>query len=174
MTDSKLRTILHPIVQEYGLGLVLKSLGQIADTPCDRIEQSSKLGTGGANTTRQRRPRVTATEYVEKMELPKEKFAAVVELARRFQQKSFLPTFGDITDFCQVYEIQVPASRSRASAITRIFKFIANMETGDIQQMLDDGMFTGPSRLEPIADAILNYSGGVAYPDRSLDSHQQG
>ena len=167
MTDSKVKTILQPIVQEYGLGSVLKSLGQISDAQCGRLEQFATLGSNIADGTKQKRPRVTAPEYVDKMNLPVEKVAAVTELARRYQQKSFLPTFGDISSFCQVYEIQVPASKGRASAIPRVFKFIAEMEPREIQQILDDGMFSGPSRLGPIADGIRNYSSAV--PQRSLE-----
>ena len=78
----------------------------------------------------------------------------VVELAGRFQDKSFLPTFGDIANFCHFYQIDKPASKSRASAIPRVFKFIASMEADDVRIILDQGMFSGPSRLGPIADAI--------------------
>ena len=41
--------------------------------------------------------------HVDKMNLPVEKVAAVSELARRYQQKLFLPTFRDISSFCQEY-----------------------------------------------------------------------
>ena len=167
MTDSKLRTILQPIVHEYGLGLVLKSLGEIAHAQCGGVDEPATQGSDIANGTKQEKPRVTAPDYVEKMNLPVEKVPAVSELARRFQEKSFMPTFGDITSFCQMYEIPVPASKGRASAIPRVFRFIAEMEPREIQQMLDDGMFSGPSRLGPIADGIRNYSS--AAPQGSLE-----
>ena len=147
MTDSKVKAILQPIVQEYGLGLVLKSLGQIADAQGGTVERIEMPVSDNANGTRGKKPRVTAPEYVDKMTLPSEKVAAVTELARRFHQKSFLPTFGDISSFCQTYGIQVPASKGRASAIPRVFRSIAEMESGEIQHILDDGLFSGPSRL---------------------------
>ncbi len=158
MTDPKLRTALHPIVKEYGLGTVLRYLAEIADARKANVERPTPPSNGNSNGSKQRRPKVTAREYVEKMELPLEKSAAVTELAERFQHKSFLPTFHDVTEFCQVYGIEVPASRSRMSAIPRVFKFIADMETNEVQRILDDGMFSGPSKLAPIADAIRNYS----------------
>ena len=86
----------------------------------------------------------------------------MTELAQRFHSKSFLPTFGDIANFCQTYNIDVPASKSRASAIPRVFKFIAAMEADEIQRMLDEGMFSGPARLGPIADAIRRNGRGRA------------
>ncbi len=164
MTDSKLKRILQPIVQEYGLGPVLSSLGQIAEAQSGRVEQFTTSGGEIANGPKQKRPTSSAPEYVDKMNLPVEKVAAVSELARRYQQKLFLPTFRDISSFCEEYEIQVPASNSRASAIPRIFKFLAELEPGEIQQILDDGWYSGPSRLGPIADGIRNYSSAVLQP----------
>ena len=145
MTDSKLKTSLQSMVQEYGLGMVLKSLGEIVDVH----------GVGGR--PRRRKRAATAPEYVSKIQLPVEKSGAVTELAERFQQKSFLPKFGDIANFCETYQIDIPASRSRVSAIPRIFKFIAEMEVSEIQRILDLEMFSGPSRLGPISDAIRNH-----------------
>jgi hypothetical protein len=164
MTDSKLKRILQPIVQEYGLGPVLSSLGKIAEARFDRAEQFTTLGGEIANGSKQRRPTGSAPEYVEKMNLPVEKVAAVSELARRYQQKLFLPTFRDISSFCQAYEIQVPASNSRANAIPKVFKSLAELDPSEIQQILDDGWFSGPSRLGPIADGIRNYSSAVHQP----------
>ena len=92
------------------------------------------------------------------MDLPPGTAGPLVELAARFERKAFLPTFGDIRHFCHTYGIDEPASKSRASAIPRVFKAIAAMEAEDIQRMLDDGMFSGPSRLAPIADAIRRSS----------------
>ena len=103
---------------------------------------------------REQKRAATALERVERMDLPKETADSVVELARRFDTKSFMPTFGDIAQFCQIYDIDEPASKSRASAIPRVFRAIAAMDTEDIQMLLDYGAFSGPSRLGPIADAI--------------------
>ena len=67
-------------------------------------------------------------------------------------------TFGDIAHFCSVYDIEVPASRSRASAISRVFSTIAAMSAEDIQILVDYGAFSGPARLGPISDAIARRS----------------
>ena len=162
MTESKLKRALQSIVQEYGVGMVLKSLGEIADSRCENVERVEPSHHGTVNVNRRKVPKVTAPDYVKRMELPVEKIVAVAELAERFQHKSFLPTFGDVTNFCQLHEIEVPASRSRVSAIPRVFKFIAEMEVEEIQRILDDGMFSGPSRLGPIAAAIRNYGSAAS------------
>ena len=158
MTNRKLETTLRPIVQEYGLGSVLKTLGKIAS---DDTQSAPPLAVNGAEKSaqpkkaRRRRSKPNAVEHAAKMELPTDRREVVIALAERFERKDFLPTFGDIRNFCDVYGIDVPASKTRASAIPRVFKFLANeMEADEVQRILHDGMFSGPSRLGPIADAI--------------------
>lgn len=158
MTNRKLETTLRPIVQEYGLSSVLKTLGKIAS---DDTQSAPPLAVNGADKhnkpkrARKRSPKPNAIEYASKMEFTDDKKIAVTTLAERFERKDFLPTFGDIRNFCDVYGINVPASKTRASAIPRVFKFLANeMGADEVQRIVDDGMFSGPSRLGPIADAI--------------------
>ena len=158
MKDKNLETILNPIVQEYGLSSVLKTLGKIASENLAQSPPHDVNGTGGhIEPKKARKPRAkpNAVEYATKMELPPDKQVTVCEMAERFERKDFLATFGDIRHFCQTYGIDVPLSRTRASAIPRVFKFIATeMDAKEAQRILDDGMFSGPSRLGPIADAI--------------------
>lgn len=152
MTNPKLESALRPIVREYGLGNVLQSLGKIAVTD----DHNGKLTNGySARSPRIKKSKPNAAEYADKMELRPDKQDAITALAERFERKDFLPTFGDIRNFCDIYGIDVPASKTRASAIPRVFKFLANeMEADEVQRILDYDLFSGPSRLGPIADAI--------------------
>ncbi len=159
---------LRPIVSEYGLRRVLESLGKIVDA-----QRESSVQVGGSSDAdrrkkpKKRRAKATAPEYVSKLELSSEKMAPVADLAERFERKAFLPTFGDIAHFCHTYGIEVPASKTRASAIPRVFKHIALLEAEEIQRILDDGLFSGPSRLGPIADAIRRNGRGSTPPASS-------
>ena len=165
---NPIEAALRPIVRQYGLGSVLESLGKIADA---QRESSTQVGGSSdadkGKKSKKRSVKATAPEYVSKMELSSEKVSPVAELAERFERKAFLPTFGDIAHFCQMYGIEVPASKTRASAIPRVFKHIAAMETEEIQRILDDGLFSGPSRLGPIADAIRRNGRSSASPAAS-------
>ena len=160
MTNPKLKSALRPIVRQYGLGTVIQSLGEMmVDSEFNQGSiESSEAPSGPAVPGKVRRSntnsRVSATEYVSKLELPAEKKLALSVLAERFERKTFLHSFGDIDNFCQIYRIDVPKSRSRASAIPRVFKFLASMDRADIQRLLDYEMFSGPAQVAPIADAI--------------------
>ena len=154
MTKASLKDTLRAMVLEYGFEQVDASLQDIGFS--GRPKQKAGVSNGSAVTrvATRRKPKPTAPQYVAKMELPLEIEPTVVELAERFQSKSFLPTFGDIVNFCSLHGIHEPASKSRTNAIPRVFKLIASMEANEVQRILDEGMFSGPSRLGPIADAI--------------------
>ena len=159
MNQTGLKNALRSMVRKHGFDLVNESLQEIGFSEL-HIEKSKGNTTVSNKTadqqTHKKKSNPTAPQYVAKMPLPPEKEASVLELAEKFQAKSFLPTMGDISNFCQAYRIDEPSSKSRANAMPRVFKLIASMDINDIQYLLDSGMFSGPSRLGPIADAIRN------------------
>ena len=157
MTQSELKDALLSMVREHGFEQVHQYLGEIESSEhnLDALDQGTKLADGvPVRPSRKRRPKPTAPQYVAKMEISLDKEPLVSELAGRFEIKSFLPAFGDVADFCQCYGINEPASRSRPNAIPRVFRLIVSLETDEIQRIVDEGLFSGPSRLGPIADAI--------------------
>ena len=172
MSDSELRNALRRLIHDHGYSEVQRGLRELksSDLPRKSLRRSKKdeMSSSSRATTKPKRhgSRVTAPEYVAKSEISSEKRPLVDELSRRFESKSFLPTFGDVRNFCEIYGIDEPASRSRVSAIPRLFKFLAVMETDEIRRILDNGMFSGPSRLGPIADAIRRSAirGATAHP----------
>ena len=157
MTKMSLEDALQAIVREHGFEQVVTCLHKLQVPPVSVDMECQCKCREEIHTTKKRKrdkANTTAPQYVGKMALPFEKQQLLEKAARKFEEKSFLPTFSDIANFCQVYQIDTPASRTRASAVPRVFKFIASMETNNVRAMLDDGMFSGPSRLGPIADAI--------------------
>lgn len=154
MKDTDLKTQLRSLVDHYGTEEIERTLKTIADS--GRRSAARKHEPNGAvqRSGQRGRTRTTAPEYVAKMDLSAERRTAALALAGRFEEKSFLPTCADIRDFCEAYDIVAPASRSRAGAVARIFKFVATMDAGELQRLLDENAFSGPSRLGPIAEAI--------------------
>ena len=92
------------------------------------------------------------------MPLARNKIESMRRAAQLFEDGKFLPTIADIREFCRVYRVQLPKSASRASSVPRVFSFLATMDTTGIIKLLDDGTFSGPARLAPIADAIRDRS----------------
>lgn len=154
MIDNRLGTALRSLVRRYGIRQVDRSLREIRRSE-SRGEERSNQSVSADSETRARRSTKTrsATEYVARLDCGSELVPAMSELARRFQEKEFLPTLGDIRNFCKTYGVEL-ASNSRAGSIPRVFKFLATMDRDEIQRIVDDRLFSGPARLGPIADAI--------------------
>ena len=160
MTENKLDHILMSLVRQHGHAAVEQSLREIKassrqDQRFTKPEESRSMSKRmSATKPKKGKPKTTAPDYVSRMDLPSEKGPVLAKLAEDFQNKTFLPTIGDIRNFCEIYGINEPTSKSRIDAIPRIFKFLSNMAIEDVQNILDISMFSGPSRLAPIADAI--------------------
>ena len=116
-----------------------------------------KLDRDAQPKVRRRNGRAKATEYVEKMDIDDGKRQAVLTLAERFEAKSFLPSCADISNFCMIYGIDEPASKSRAAAIPRLFKHLVTMDAKEVETLVTNNAFSGPTQLGPIAEAIRQH-----------------
>ena len=154
--DDKLHTALESIVRQFGYENVSRTLGEFEPGPTGESppRQAKKPRGTRRGVRKTSKPRRTAIEYVRKMDMPAERAELMGRAAEAFELRAFLPTIGDIRSFCETYGIEEPRSKSRVAGIPRIFKFLVTMQLTDIKRMLDDGMFSGPAELGPIADAI--------------------
>ena len=93
---------------------------------------------------------MTAEEYVAKNEMP-----SLMRAAIAYDNRSFLPSPTDARMFCEHYGFEMPKGKSRAAVMPHIFKFLATMDLDEVTEILDYESFGGPTKLGPIADAIL-------------------
>ena len=156
MPKSDLRAALGSMVDRYGFKTVSRILHEmeVGDSGLTAEDKAKTRSRRPRKSGRRTRQRVSAVDYVGAMEVPADRAAAVRRAAEEFERGAFLPTLGDVRGFCDAYGIKEPRSKSRASSIPRIFKFLATMDGLDVERMLDDRMFSGPASLGPIADAI--------------------
>ena len=155
--EEELEAELQSMVQQYGFSRVAQVMEDIkqAEAARDRVPKSGDLAKSQSMSPRARPP---ASTYAAKLELAPEKRSLVIELASRFEAKTFVPTMGDVRNFFRFYGIDGGRLRSRGAAMVRIFKALASMDETEVKRILDDRLFSGPSRMEPIADAIRRVS----------------
>ena len=156
MENATLRLELRSMIDRYGVDRVAQAFqearGLSSRPKVAKRRRPPRKHEAGA----QKKPQAKADvlEYVAKMEVPDSNRAAITELAKRFQDGAFLPTFADISDFCAAHGIEEPKSKSRVSAVPRVFKLLAAMDAEDVVRIVDDKLYSGPTRLGPIAEAI--------------------
>lgn len=166
MARRDLRAALRSMVEQYGFKTVSRVLHEMEA----RDAGPNSGGKAKAPARRQRKRikrRLSAVDFVQSMEVPAERAAVVRRAAEEFERRAFLPTLHDLRSFCEAYGIEEPRSRSRASGIPRIFKFLVTMAVADVERMLDDRVFSGPVELGPIADAIRDKA--KEYREAALD-----
>ena len=110
---------------------------------------------------------VSKADGSQSLEVPAERGAVLRCAAEEFEQRVFLSTLNDIRNLCEAYGIEEPRSKSRASGIPRVFKFLVTMDVADVERMLDDRMLSGPAQLGPVADAIRGKA--KEYRDAAID-----
>lgn len=156
--SGALRADLSRLFDRYGVDRVIAESQELA------AEMSTVQGSRRSSPSSQRqakvrrtRARLSAPQYVAKLDVEDEKTLAVRELAERFEAKSFLPRCADIRNFCHIYGLDEQTARSRTGAIPRLFKHLAAMEAEDLNTLLNERTFSGPSRLGPLAETIREH-----------------
>lgn len=163
MPDQDLTATLGDLVRRHGLSSVLHGLAEVHPT----ISKAGKSPAAPRRSGVSKQSKLSAVSYVEKMTLPVDKAEVMMRAAERFESKAFLPSIGDVREFCRVHRVALGKSVSRGSAVPRVFTYLSAMDTARIAATLDGGAFSGPARLGPIADAIRDRGGGGAVPDRA-------
>lgn len=169
MARRDLRAALGSMVEQYGFKTVSRVLHEMEarDPGLNSGDQAKAQARRQRKAGRRIKQRLSAVDFVQSIEVPAERAAVVRRAAEEFERRAFLPTLNELRSFCEAYGIEKPRSRSRASGIPRIFKFLVTMAVADVERMLDDREFSGPAELGPIADAIRDKA--KDYREAALD-----
>ena len=168
MPRRSLTDTLRHLVHRHGISAVLHSLAEIESGGEPRTSSARKKVSRDRSTSKP-----SATACVSRMALAPQKTDVMKRAAQMFDDKRFLPTIADIREFSRVHGIELPKTASRASSVPRVFTFLASMDTDAIVTTLDDGRFSGPTRLGPIADAIRGRSATRRHGRRPIPDHSQ-
>ena len=166
MKTADLRATLGSLVEQHGFRKVSRLLRDLE--PEDGNPKVVRGHTAGERTARSggtsrrtRRPasanprrQHSAMEAVGRLELTAARARLLTRAAQAFDERTFLPTLSEMRRFCETYGMEEPRVHSRAAAIPRVFRFLATMDPAEVEKILDNGLFGGPTRLGPIADAI--------------------
>ena len=78
--------------------------------------------------------RVSKADGSQSLEVPAEQGAVLRRATKEFKRRVFLSTLNDIRNFCEAHGIEEPRlSKSRASGIPRVFKFLVTMDVADVE-----------------------------------------
>ena len=167
MAQDGLAETLHRLVVRHGMSSILRHLANIQSS----LDQSSSSSPSRRPSNVPKR-KVSAVDYVRRMTLPPDKAEVMHRAAEHFESKSFLPTIADVREFCRVHGVEPTKTASRVGSIPRVFTFLATMDIDRVTRILDEGPFSGPTRLAPIADAIRGYRPAPRHGHRDENAMQ--
>lgn len=149
---SELDEQLRLLVQQYGIAEVRRQLRVITRPPG--------------------RPRVrmSARDYVTKMNPLSSQKESLLALAQLFEEKRFLPAAADIRNLFEAYGAAPAKVKSRQDAIPVIFRFLSSLSEERLDRIIKEGSFAGPSELGPIADAIKAKSVSMRHGEDTASS----
>lgn len=150
MSNSK--DIISELINKYGEDELRRRLDILLESVDRDIRELSR--TNENPRTQRSKKKVNAIDYVVDMDIPDNRKESMRSLAIMFDNKEFLPRIPDIKNFLYTQGVDGSFVRSRQSAITRLFFLLSSLSAESLRTIIEENAFSGPSRLEPLAEAI--------------------
>lgn len=153
MRQKNLQTALSALVAECGYASVIRSLEKMR--PKDKGADVVTPPPNNKEPAKKPRVKKDAVAVVASLDLPEgEKKRALVRLAERYENKTFMPNVNHVRAFLEGMGMDVSRIKSRQQVTVRVFKHLADMPEGEVQDVEHSGCFDPPKSLDVIADAI--------------------
>jgi hypothetical protein len=149
-----LSNLLHALVQEWGKREVEDALAQLSNAA--DLTEAHRLGSSVSRGARRSRSvtKSLAIEQVARAQLPEAQEVALLELARRFDHKQFLPSTADVREFLIMMGERPGAIKDRSQAFRRLLEALTRLPPEQLEWLANSALHSGPSQLGPLSDAI--------------------
>lgn len=155
--SNLLRSLLSVLVDEWGIDLVRLCLDDFSSASSENSENSyaenpkikKDLGQGRSSGRKK-----TASAMAEKNPMPNQQKELVKILAAKYDEKKFLPSFGDVRYFFESYGEDVPHARQRVDAFRGVLRLLSKMSMDELRKLIDSDVHAGPVSLDPLSDAM--------------------
>lgn len=171
MTEKKskhplLKSLLAPLLQEWGYGTVLHCLDELH---AERAYRGPLLGEQERKPTKEYR-RPSALEAVGRLELAMDRKEPLQALASRFDAKTFLPTASDVRHFLEMRGQDTGIIKQRQDSFRKVLDVLLKMPDDELILLRASGPHVGPTQLGPLSDAIKATSAAVRTGESNADS----
>lgn len=154
-TSSRtIEDVFDELLVRYGRSELQRRLESLLDSAGPQASASRRKRVPRSGAGKGRSKRKSAVEYVEAMNVPETRKCVMRSIAKRFDEKRFLPTISDVRYFADIHGVDAATFRSRGTVIPRLFSLLSSMEEGRLRWIERDGMFSGPANLDSFSDAI--------------------
>lgn len=156
-SDHLLSDMVQLLVNAYGRDAVRHAVENTVNEMRDDRTQSGRVGMSRSSLAleqRKRTPKATALEIAKKINVPNSRRDQVEEIAKRFDQRAFLPTSADAREFLILAGKKPKAIKDRSDAFKQVLTVLLQVPTERLAGIVGSSAFSGPSDLSDISDAI--------------------
>lgn len=161
--NQLLSKFLQMLVDEWGYEQVAAELV--------RTDQRPSRPSHPRNPRASRSPKdkkiLSPSEQVEKALLDPTRKQLLVQIARRYEQREFLPSVAAVTEFLMMMGADPGHLKDRLHAFRVLLRALLQLSAERLTQLANSSLHAGPSRLGPISEAIA--AAGEHLPRRSPD-----
>ncbi len=174
MTHSRkvlLMELLRTLVGEWGFEEVhgtLEQLSQVRDDGHSGLlsQERPRPPMSGREVSRSRRP--SAAEQVAKVGDLDGRREALLAIAAKFDQRTFLPNVADIREFLAMMGVESGALKDRSDGFRRLLGPLTRLSPERLKCLASSNKYSGPAQLGPLSDAIR--SAGAAIRNQKEES----
>jgi hypothetical protein len=143
--DQLLIKLLRLLVREYGYNQVASALDVARDGEESRVFPSRQTN---------RSKKLSAIDQVVRLGDLDSKRTPLEIIAKRFDEKRFLPALGDIREFLSMMGADQARIKNRTDGFRKLLPRLVGLPEEKLEQLAHGANYSGPARLGPLSDAI--------------------
>jgi hypothetical protein len=158
-----LNRLLRMLVDEWGYEQVAEELRRTDRVP----DGSDQLRIPSTARSPKQKTILSPSEQVEKALLDPTRKQLLLQIARRYEQKQFLPSVAAVTEFLTMMGDDPGQLKDRVQAFRVLLRALLQLSADRLTQLTNSSLHSGPSQLGPISAAIA--AAGEHLPRRSQE-----
>ena len=153
---NTLRKLLSTLVDDCGYDVIRNVLNDLA--PAHAGKSASRDEDGSVMRPRKPRAKPDAVAVVNSlMSMDEEKKNILMALARRYEDKMFMPNVNHVRAFLEREGEDASRIKSRQQAVSAVFRYLADWDAPRLQDLDSRGLYGPPKSLSTIAGSIENF-----------------
>jgi hypothetical protein len=153
--DKKLlHDLLLALANKWGFETVEQQLVELRQTNAS-ADHHDVLATKALR--RQRNPRnrrANVSDIVSKFDVSQERKDVLLKIARRYEERDFLPSMGDVEHFLMMNGTVTRRVSDRRAAFRTVLNVVSNFSDEMLNKVARGDAYNGPAQLGPLSDAI--------------------
>jgi hypothetical protein len=147
--EQTLRNLLRVLIQEWGSEEVQRSFTYLSEHP--NLFRATQRSTNG-----ERKLKPSPSQLVEQSTLDPHKKVLLMQIAKKYETREFLPSTSDVREFMFLLGDQPNGLKDRKDAFRTLLQSLSKLPVDRLKDIELNAEHAGPSQLGPLSNAIAD------------------